>query len=181
MLRALSIYQIISSAASILMFAMTNIFSKNSFSGSLAYLAAATILALNAYIIYLNAGYLSRPKQNSHFRSVNMWFNFLQLFQLSLFGLAFSFVDGLSFTPHFSLYTQGSYWGIVVHIFVVSFNCSYHPNNDDIAAGLNLIPAAYMILFHYYRHSDETPETLDLFTQPSPPPQDFHKPYPPKT
>lgn len=179
MLSALSIYQIISCAASIILFAGTLLFSKGRFfSGPLAYLAFAIVLAVNVYVIYINAEYLTKPKQTVRFRAVNRWFNFLQIFHLSLFGLVFSFVNGLSFTPEFRLYANGSYWGVLLNFFNISFDCSYHFNDKDIAAGINLVPAAYLIMFHYYRHSDETPETLDLFTLPSRPLEDLDEQQP---
>jgi uncharacterized membrane protein len=172
MLYALSLYQVISCGIGLIVFIFSFLSPQSNVGGLFAYLLAAILLGIVIYVIYINTEYIRNRKITKRFKTVNQWFNFLQLFHLSLLGVAFYCTVGPAIIPEF-IYSDRIDAQVRLFFFSFTFNLTYRPNNSDIYAGINLIPALYLYLFNIHVRQAENSENfeLDLFktNRPLPP------------
>lgn len=169
MLYNLSLYQIISCSLSVIFFFFEVIFWQVSFFGLLSYLLSAILLGLTIYVLYINTEFIKRRKLTRRFKMVNQWFNFLQVGHLSLLGVTFYCLVGPALTPAL-IYSDRISWQVNLN-FGFGFNLGYQPNDSDLFAGVNLIPALYLYFFHSAVRKAEKSENyeLDLFKTVIPP------------
>jgi hypothetical protein len=172
MLYALSLYQVISIGVSLIVFIISFLSPQSNFTGLFAYLLAAILLGIVIYVLYINTEFIRCRKITRQFKTVNQWFNFLQLFHLSLLGVAFYCMVGPAIITEF-IYSDRIDAQVRLYFFSFTFNLTYRPNDSDIYAGINLIPALYLYLFNRHVRQAENSENfeLDLFntTRPMPP------------
>ena len=137
---------------------------QSNFTGLFGYFLAAILLGIVIYVMYINTEFIRSRKITKRFKAVNQWFSFLQLFHLSLIGVTFYCTVGPAIIPEF-IYSDRINGQLRLLFFSFSFNLTYLPNDSDIYAGINLIPALYLYLFNHHVKQTENSENfeLDLF------------------
>ncbi|HTR28628.1 MAG TPA: hypothetical protein VMH27_05130 [Puia sp.] len=171
MLYSLCIYQIITCSIGLIIFIFALLTQRFANAGLLTYFLAAILLGITVYILYLNTEYIQKRKLTKRLQSANEWFNFIQLFHLSLFGVTFYFLVGPAILPEVSV--SDHLMGDLLLNFGFTFNLSYRGGQSQIYAGINLVPALYLYLFHRAARKAEAVENfeLDLFKTKTPPRQ----------
>jgi hypothetical protein len=164
MLYSLSLYQVVSCGISLIVCILSFLSPQSNFTGLFGYLLAAILLGIVIYVIYINTEFIRSRKITKRFKTVNQWFNFLQLFHLSLIGVAFYCTVGPAIIAEF-IYSDRINGQLRLLFFSFTFNLTYRPNDSDIYAGINLIPALYLYLFNLHVRQVENDEDfeLDLF------------------
>ena len=149
MLVVYSIYQVVSCSISSIMFlyALFNVPQQNL--NLLICFFSILILVLTAYVIYINAIYLLKRKTSNKFIEINKWMNFIQLFQLSIFGLVFYVIIGPEITPAI-FYSDKILWHTQINFFAIRFNLSYFGANSSINAGINVVPVLCLLVLNHY-------------------------------
>jgi len=149
MLAIINIYQIITSLISIIFFFQDFI---NSFGRIRNYFKSFTsflIIILLAYILFTNVYALFNKKKISSYLTINIWFNFIQIFYISILGINYYLLIGLQIIPYYS-YLEASSFKIYFEFFSVRMGIFYKPNNE-IAIAINLIPLIIFIILNNYK------------------------------
>jgi len=181
MLYALSLYQVISCGIGLIVFISSFLSPQSNVDGLFAYLLAAILLGIMIYVIYINTEFIRSRKLTKQFKRVNQWFNFLQLFHLSLIGVTLYCMIGPAIIPEL-IYSDRVGGEVRLYFFSCTFNLTYRPNDSDIYAGVNLVPALYLYLFNRHVRQAENSENfeLDLFKTSRPLPPTPKKEEPPR-
>jgi hypothetical protein len=149
MLIVYSIYQVVSCFISSILFLYALFSVPRQNLNPLIYFFSILILALVAYVIYINIVYVLKRETTKRFIVINRYMNFFQLFHLSVFGFVFYLIIGPDITPAI-FYSDKMQWQIQKHFFDIRFNLSYHGGDDNINAGINIVPLLCLIVLHYF-------------------------------
>lgn len=146
----LSLYQTISCLISIFMYLITfwNIWVQAG-EPFIFFFISLILLYYVGYIGYINLLFVLKSKVSRNFLRFNQLFNVLQIFHFSILGLVYYFITGPEITPSF-FYSDKILWQVQSHFFNIQFNLSYHGNDSDINAGINVIPLLYLVMLNYY-------------------------------
>jgi hypothetical protein len=101
------------------------------------------------YVFFKNFIFLVGKRDYETVLKVNQIFCILQLIHVSIFGMVVYFTAGPEITPAF-FYSDQFLWQVRVHSFNIRLNVSYHQKDNDINAGINLVPLVYFILASYF-------------------------------
>jgi hypothetical protein len=93
---------------------------------------------LVGYMVYVNVCLLINKGNIIRFLVITMWFNFFQIFYLSLMGLKYYLYLGTMLVPFF-LYNGSMIIGFHFELFTTKMNLSYS-KSSEITIGLDLIP-----------------------------------------
>lgn len=146
----LSIYQSVSCAISLFVYSIVFWHFWVQTGEPLVFLFISIILfSFVGYVGYINLIFVLKRKTSRHFLRLNQVFNILQIFHLSIFGIVYYFIAGPEITPAF-FYSDKVLWQVQSHFFNIRFNLSYHGNDSDINAGINILPLLYLLLMNYY-------------------------------
>src|ERR1700722_6450223 len=144
MLAVINIYQSAVYFISLIVFIRTfiNTF-KNNENLSLAFFSLIFI-GFTSFIIYSNIYMLVKKKINRDFLTINIWFNFFQIFYLSLIGFTYYVLIGIQIIPYF-IYKQD--WDIrfFFSFYRVSLDISYK-SSDAIFFGISVVPMIICIM-----------------------------------
>ena len=145
MLLALNIYQILSCCISMVIFTRSLVNVSTQKMNPELYFVSILLLMLPVFIIYSNVHLIYSKRKREIHLAIKQWFNYLQIFQLSIFGYAYYLIVGLDFTP--SIFDVDKInFKIQSYFFTERFNLSYHAGDSSIIAGINLVPLVCAIV-----------------------------------
>jgi hypothetical protein len=147
LLIAVSLYQIVSSLISLVIFerAVIGFFSTNQLNWIL-YLSTLALIVAGIFIIYSNILLLTSCTKSKRLIRWNKWINFIQIFQLSIFGFTYQFVIGLEILLHM-VYSDKIYFGLHTASFNMKFIIFFESGVSFWMVGVNVIPLLIFLFF----------------------------------
>ena len=144
MLKVINVYQSIAYLVCLEVFieSFVNSFTKNLNLGRA--FTSLLLIVLISYVIYSNISLLISKKRQLQFIKLNLWFNFFQIFYISLLGFTFYLLLGIQIMPYVQ-YIDRITFGVHTESFNSGTSLSYVQGNE-ISLGINLIP---LITFIY--------------------------------
>lgn len=141
--------QIISSLISLIVFcsSILSIVRINGFYLSLPFLTIF-FLSLTFFFIYTNFFLIRNFPKNKKYLEFNIWINFLQMIQISIFGFTYYFAMGFEIVPVFS-YSDHVSFLLGYEFFNIRMKVFFQSGMNDINVGLNIIPLIIFILLNF--------------------------------
>ncbi len=153
----ISLYQITIGIASLFLFIQPVIEAYRDMTNIQLFIAILVIVFLG-YYLYTNFCMLfGRITRKIHLQ-FNIWMNFIQIVQLTLFSISFKIILGMEVAP-FLLYSDKVGLGVKYDIFNLRFDLSYDSSQHDLRVAVNVIPLViFLILNAQYNKKKSNPE-----------------------
>ena len=149
MLSVICFYEIFSALIGLGKFAYSIIYFsvKNNYP-FLVILIGTLLVGVSIFFIYSNFYILIKKEKGRKLANFNKWINFVQIIQLSIFGITFYFVIGPTLTPYLS-YKEEMRFLFEYDTFQLRLALSFVSGNDDIEAGINILPLTLFVLWDF--------------------------------
>ena len=105
------------------------------------------LTALSVLLVYLNLYLIVKKEKSVIFISIVAWFNFSQIFYISIMGFTYYLLFGSMIMPFFN-YSDGISFGLHLNLFVGQLGLKWK-YDDKIIFGINLIPLTIFILLSW--------------------------------
>jgi hypothetical protein len=143
MLKALNIYQIISLIASLAFFVPSLIRAIDDNMGIGLAVISFVLISFIFFILYTNVKLL-RGEKNLKYLKINKYFNYAQIFHLTILKFVYYFIAGPLIMPY--ILSDTSLGGAVnIAMFNIRFKL-YFEDSDQIMLGINLVPIFAIII-----------------------------------